>query len=166
MSNRKISYEGGIRRDLPKLLGEIAIISDSIQELSVHFDHLNKILIKNNKYINSKIVGTRSSKEGLFNGTQFTYILEERVQKDVLGKGIKKEDYESGVKEIKRLLEIKKNLIRLEELLNQGQYATALQLVITIRGQLEKKFEVLNHNKINKIKAQLNSLTSEMYKNK
>ena len=69
MSNRKISYEGGIRRDLPKLLGEIAIISDSIQELSVHFDHLNKILIKNNKYINSKIVGTRSSKEGLFNGT-------------------------------------------------------------------------------------------------
>jgi len=70
------------------------------------------------------------------------------------------------VKEIKRLLEIKKNLIRLEELLNQGQYATALQLVITIRGQLEKKFEVLNHNKINKIKAQLNSLTSEMYKNK
>ena len=84
------------------------------------------------------------------------------------------DEYEKGnyrfakkaLKEEKIFNKINSELNSLKSLIEREEYGNAINLIVTINGDLSYKFIVVNPDKIKELKSQLDSLRIELYKSK
>lgn len=66
--------------------------------------------------------------------------------------------------ELKIIVEVQDDLKSLSNLINNNEKEKAINLIITIKGKLSKRFILINAECINSLKSQLDSLRVELYK--
>ena len=133
-----------IRNRLGVLIGGVALIGAAFA------------IISQESSIRSKI----SVREKLESHEMFEIPTDTKIR---LYGAFEKGDYKLINKEWKRFDDIKKNLNVLKSFIQSRERKKSIHLIITLKGELSKKFELIDSKTLKDMKSTLDSLRVELY---